>query len=84
MKSSIPRYTFFKNKYGSELLIDVVELKYVKRFLAGRSAHTLAYYDITFITEGEGEFSIDNQSCKAFPRDVFFSAENGIQTASAR
>lgn len=33
MKNSIPRYTFYKNKYGSELLIDVVELKYVKRFL---------------------------------------------------
>lgn len=27
MKNSIPRYTFYKNKYGSELLIDVVELK---------------------------------------------------------
>ena len=30
MKNSIPRYTFYKNKYGSELLVDVVELKYVK------------------------------------------------------
>lgn len=79
MKSSIPRYTFFKNKYGSELLIDVVELKYVKRFLAGRSAHTLAYYDITFITEGEGEFSIDNQSCKAIPCDVFFSKPGEVR-----
>ena len=23
MKNSIPRYTFYNNKYGSELLIDV-------------------------------------------------------------
>ena len=58
MKNSIPRYTFYKNKYGSELLIDVVELKYVKRFLAESAVHTLTYYDITFITEGEGSFSI--------------------------
>ena len=53
MKNSIPRYTFYKNKYGSELLIDVVELKYVKRFLAESAVHTLTYYDITFVTEGE-------------------------------
>ena len=56
MKNSIPRYTFYKNKYGSELLIDVVELKYVKRFLAESAVHTLTYYDITFVTEGEGSF----------------------------
>ena len=54
MKNSIPRYTFYKNKYGSELLIDVVELKYVKRFLAESAVHTLTYYDITFVTEGDG------------------------------
>ena len=62
MKNLIPRYTFYKNKYGSELLIDVVELKYVKKFLAQSSVHTLTYYDITFVTEGEGKFSIDNQT----------------------
>ena len=53
MKNSIPRYTFYKHKYGSELLVDVVELKYVKKFLAKSTVHTLNYYDITFITEGK-------------------------------
>lgn len=48
MKNSIPRYTFYKHKYGSELLVDVVELKYVKKFLAKSTVHTLNYYDITF------------------------------------
>ena len=74
MKNSIPRYTFHKNKYGSELLIDVVELKYVKKFLAESSVHTLTYYDITFITEGEGSFSIDNRlpvMCFSLNRERF-------------
>lgn len=71
MKNSIPRYTFYKNKYGSELLIDVVELKYVKRFLAESAVHTLTYYDITFVTEGEGG-AIDNRTYQAVPGDVFF------------
>ena len=73
MKNSIPQYTFFKTKYGSELLIDVVELKYVKKFLRENPTHTLTYYDITFITEGEGSFSIDNRDYVAAPRDVIFS-----------
>ena len=79
MKNSIPRYTFYKTKYGSELLVDVVELKYVKRFLTKGTVHTLTYYDITFITEGEGNFSVDNQMHKAVPCDVLFSKPGEIR-----
>lgn len=80
MKNPIPQYTFYKNKYGSELLIDVVELQYAKRFLTRGPVHTLTYYDITFITEGEGKFSIDNQTNKAMPGDVFFSKPGEIRS----
>ena len=79
MKNSIPRYTFYKTKYGSELLVDVVELKYVKRFLTKGTVHTLTYYDITFVTEGEGNFSVDNQMHKAVPCDVLFSKPGEIR-----
>lgn len=79
MKIPIPQYTFYKTKYGSELLIDVVELEYAKKFLTKGSAHTLTYYDITFITEGEGTFSIDNQTVEAIPGDVFFSKPGEIR-----
>lgn len=84
MKNLITRYTFYKNKYGSELLIDVVELKYVKKFLAQSSVHTLTYYDITFVTEGEGRFSIDNQTDEAASRDVFFSKPGEIRKWDTR
>ena len=84
MKNLIPRYTFYKNKYGSELLIDVVELKYVKKFLSQSSVHTLTYYDITFVTEGEGRFSIDNQTNEATSRDVFFSKPGEIRNWDTR
>ena len=80
MKNPIPQYTFYKTKYGSELLIDVVELKYIKRFLSENPIHTLTYYDITFITEGEGTFSIDNQNYEATPCDVFFSQSGEIRS----
>ena len=78
MKNSIPRYTFYKHKYGSELLVDVVELKYVKKFLTKSTVHTLNYYDITFITEGKGAFAVDNQTYEAIPCDVLFSKPGEI------
>ena len=80
MKRSVPLYTFYKHKYGSELLIDVVELKDIKKFLAGNPLHTLTYYDITFITAGEGNFTIDNQTCRACPGDVFFSRPGELRS----
>ena len=84
MKNSIPRYTFHKNKYGSELLIDVVELKYVKKFLAESAIHTLNYYDVTFITEGKGTFSVDNQTYEVTPCDVLFSKPGEIRNWDTR
>jgi len=80
MKSSIPLYTFYKNKYGSELLIDIVALKDIKKYLAGKAVHTLTYYDITFITEGEGRFVIGHQTYNAVSRDVFFSRPGEIRS----
>ena len=84
MKNSIPRYTFYKNKYGSELLVDVVELKYVKKFLAESAIHTLNYYDVTFITEGKGTFSVDNQTYEVTPCDVLFSKPGEIRNWDTR
>lgn len=79
MKPLVPQYTFFKNKYGSELLVDVVKLKDIKSFLAQRSVHRLTYYDITFICEGDGRFSINNEHNDATSCDVFFSKPGEIR-----
>ncbi len=76
---SIPQYTFYKTKYGRELLIDVVELKYIKRFLYTEPVHTLGYYDITLITEGEGEFYVDDIQYDVRKGDIIFSASGQIR-----
>ena len=80
MKCPIPLYTFYKNKYGSELLIDIVALKDIKKFLVKNAVHTLTYYDITFITEGEGHFIINHQTHEAVPGDVFFSRPGEVRS----
>jgi len=68
MKNAIPRYNFYKTKYGSELLIDVVDLQYTRKFLTQGKVHILTYYDITFITEGEGDGK-SSVSCPLKPSD---------------
>ena len=70
---NIPKYDFHKTKYGSELLIDVVALKDIKKYLSYHSLHALTYYDITLITDGEGFFRIDETNHQVKVSDVLFS-----------
>lgn len=74
MKEGIlAKYDFHKTKYGDELLIDVVELKDIKKYLSPHPLHLLSYYDITVITEGEGFFRIDDTSQHVKPAEILFS-----------
>lgn len=70
----IPKYHFYKTKYGDELLIDVVELKDIKKYLFENSLHLLTYFDITLIVEGEGWFRIDNNKYVVKTGDVLFTS----------
>ena len=80
MKNAIPRYNFYKTKYGNELLIDVVGLQCTRKFLTKGKVHILTYYDITFITKGEGDFTIGSRTHRAAPCDVFFSKPGEVRS----
>ncbi len=76
---NISEYDFYKTKYGSELLIDVVELQYIKKYLPAKSLHTLTYYDITLITQGEGFFRIDNTGHHVNAKEILFSLPHQLR-----
>jgi AraC family transcriptional regulator, transcriptional activator of pobA len=67
-------YDFFKTKYGSELLIDLVRLETLEKYIIGGSPHVLSYYDITLITEGKGTFHLDESTFDIEPQKIFFSS----------
>lgn len=77
---SIPQYTFHKTKYGNKLLVDVVDLQFVKKYTKNIPSHTLTYYDITFITQGGGFFRIDDKYCEVQPQDVIFSIPGEVRS----
>lgn len=78
----IPHYTFYKTKYGEELLIDVVTLQGIRKYIRQHPVHTLSYYDITFITDTEASpaaFSLDGRLYTLAPGDILFSKPGEIR-----
>lgn len=76
---AIPKYDFHKTKYGNELLIDVVELKDIKKYIQDNPLHTLTYYDVTIISEGEGFFDIENTQGQVKESDILFTLPNQLR-----
>jgi len=72
-------YNFFKTKYGSELLIDLIRLETLESYIRRDPKHCLTYFDITFITEGEGLFLIDGNEFSIGAGQLFFTAPNQIR-----
>jgi len=76
----IPQYDFYRTKYGEELLIDVVRLDEIRKYMNNHPVHTLSYFDITFIEEGSGSFSVNDKHYTVIPGDVVFSMPGEVRT----
>lgn len=75
----IKKYDFFKTKYGCELLIDLIRLESLEQYIIKDRSHTLSYYDITLITDGKGQFLIDDHCCLVSPKRIIFTAPYQIR-----
>ncbi|MDR1645304.1 MAG: helix-turn-helix transcriptional regulator [Tannerellaceae bacterium] len=69
----IPHYDYFRQSNAEEIHIDVAGLHYIKPYFSTNALHSLTYYDITFITEGSGFFTVDDQTHIVKPQDIIFS-----------
>ncbi|MDR1937644.1 MAG: helix-turn-helix transcriptional regulator [Tannerellaceae bacterium] len=75
----IPQYSYYKKKSVDELRVDVVGLHYIKPYFSTKSIHTLTYYDITFISEGSGFFTVGDQTHIVKPCDVIFTKPGEVR-----
>ncbi|WP_320054470.1 helix-turn-helix transcriptional regulator [uncultured Acetobacteroides sp.] len=75
----IAQYDFFKNKYGEELLIDLIALKDIERYIRNTPIQRLTYFDITFIASGCGTFAIDSCEEDIAPNRIFFSSPGQVR-----
>jgi len=72
-------YQFSKNKYGSELLIDLIRLESLKKYIRDTPRHCLTYYDITFILDGDGSFALDQHEFPITCNHLYFTAPGQIR-----
>lgn len=75
----VKKYDFFKTKYGEELLIDLIRLENLERYIAEGCPHYLTYYDITLISGGKGNISIDHYQYEILPGTILFSSPGEIR-----
>ena len=56
----VRKYDFYKTKYGTELLVDLIRLETLEKYILNDYSHILTYYDITLILNGNGHLYLDN------------------------
>ena len=69
----IPLYKFYKRKYGIELLIDVLDLDYIKAGIRRAPVHRETFYCIILITGGTEELSVNGHKRAMQAGDVVCS-----------
>lgn len=58
---SIPLYKFYKHKYGSELLVDVIDIDVMKADISQTSVYRTSFYSIILFTEDSEEYIAINE-----------------------
>lgn len=79
-KRLIPKYNFYRRKYGEELLVDVIDLDSIKGNIRKNPVHRVTYYDITFITEGNEEVSLNEYTYDASEGSAICSIPGDVWT----
>jgi len=77
--NNLCKYQFRKNKYGDELLIDLIHLESTEKYLKENPKHCLTYFDITLVDEGSGIFVIDGHECMVEHNQLFFTTPYQIR-----
>lgn len=70
---NIPLYRFYKRKYGAELLVDVLDLDYIKPGIRKTPVHRESFYCIIFITEGCEKVALNGLERQVQKGDVICS-----------
>lgn len=76
----IHRYNFFKKKYGEHLLADVVAISEFRKYIQKNPTHRLTYYDLTFITQGSEDVTINQNKLLVQRGDMICSIPGDVWT----
>ncbi len=72
-------FEFWRDKYGPELLIDVMTLEEMPGYAADGFTHRLLYHEILFVEQGGGGLWIDDRESPVRPGMVVFTEQGSIR-----
>lgn len=75
---TIPIYKFHKKKYGDELLVDVVDMDYIRAGIYSTPVRRYTFYCIVVVTNGYEEIAINEHKYKVSPGNVICSIPGEI------
>lgn len=74
----IPLYKFLKDKYHKELLMDLVDVSFIRPWLKKTPVHRDNFYRIVFITGGHGDVTLDGHRSSLSEGDILCSIPGDI------
>ena len=77
--SQIKTYHFLPHKYGAELLLDLGRIETLKNYVLDRTVHQLSFYEIVFIEEGSGTFSLNGTIMSITPGTIIFTSPGQVR-----
>lgn len=75
----VKAYHFLPYKYGSELLLDISRIETLKNYVLDSTLHQVSFYEIIFIQEGSGTFTLDENKVSISPRTVIFISPGQVR-----
>ncbi|AZB10587.1 helix-turn-helix domain-containing protein [Chryseobacterium sp. G0162] len=77
--TKIKTYHFLPCKYGLELLLDIGRIESLNHYVLDSTLHQLSFYEIIFIEEGRGTFTLDENKMPVAPQTVIFTSPGQIR-----
>lgn len=77
--SKVKTYHFLPYKYGSELLLDIGRIETLNHYVLDNTLHQLSFYEIIFIEEGAGTFTLDENRTVINPRTIIFTSPGQVR-----
>lgn len=75
----VKTYHFLPYKYGSELLLDIARIETLKNYVLDSTLHQISFYEIIFIQEGAGTFTLNENKMSISPRTVIFISPGQVR-----
>ncbi|MDR0536811.1 MAG: AraC family transcriptional regulator [Tannerellaceae bacterium] len=79
----VPLYNYFTTQRDNNYPIALADLNYLPSQIPASKFHSLEHYDISFIYEGRGDFSVNEQTHTVAPGDIIFSRPGDIRAWDA-